>query len=284
MIELVISLIILIIFGVTDSRLATDLSDGYSGNKTQFGAHFYYFLQAFFVAGLIEEYCKGFLLQYSMKLYIHHPKYLNYLDIETICWLGLAVGSGFGTMEGVLYTCLYGGGTSFVSQVILWLVRTFVAIPFHTIMGILWGCELSKRDALKYNQVNVAISNYSSQESNNSDRQNAMAANSNNMNNNNNNRNININVGVRRDGCCMEWIKLGIKQVLWHGCYDFIEMEFSLLTASSNTMFEIEMAIVGCIIALIITVGAGLMTKRTYSRLINSSRTELIPDDVDDHL
>ena len=267
--ESIVTLVITLIFYVNvpnfKDTMGADSDDSTPGDKSSFSSHFYYFLQAFFVAGLIEEYCKGFLLQYTMKLYLSHRKYLNNLDIKSIIWLGLAVGLGFGTMEGVLYVCIYGGNKSILSQLILWLVRVFVAIPFHTIMGIMWGFELAKRDGLKWNTINLNSNNTNSNEN--------MI---NNNNNNNNNNNSNSHTGFKA------WFYLGIKQVLWHGGYDFIEMEFSLVTASDNYGEEIEFAVIGCVIALVITMCAGFVSWRTYKRLVAMSTRELIPDDVED--
>ena len=111
--------------------------------------HVYLFINAFFVASLIEECVKGFILQYVSKLYLSNKIYLGRNDIKTFVWLGICVGLGFGTMEGIIYTCVYGYKMSFFDQFQVFLIRIFIAIPFHTLLGFLWGINLGERDCLK---------------------------------------------------------------------------------------------------------------------------------------
>eukprot|EP01084_Bolivina_argentea_P249384 417448_1 len=111
--------------------------------------HLYLAFTSFCVAGLIEEFIKGYLLQYVTKLYLPHTKYLTRSYIKTFVWIGMCIGLGFGTMEGVVYVCIYGGLQGFWNQIILWLIRAFVAIPFHSITGFMWGTQLARRESNK---------------------------------------------------------------------------------------------------------------------------------------
>eukprot|EP00483_Globobulimina_turgida_P002545 UN02549 len=108
--------------------------------------HLYLAFTSFCVAGLIEEGVKAYLLQYITKLYLPHTKHLKRGYINTFVWIGMAIGLGFGTMEGILYVCIYGGTQGLLSQIILWLIRAFVAIPFHSITGFMWGTQLARRE------------------------------------------------------------------------------------------------------------------------------------------
>mmetsp|Transcript_6499 Transcript_6499/g.10295 ORF Transcript_6499/g.10295 Transcript_6499/m.10295 type:complete len:203 (-) Transcript_6499:144-752(-) len=118
--------------------------------------HVYLFFSSFCVAGLVEEFIKGYILQYVCKLYLPYTTYLQPTQkhFRQIVWLGLCIGLGFGTMEGVLYVCVYGGSGGAFGQLLLWAVRAFVAIPFHTITGSLWGVHYARRECQKQRNLN----------------------------------------------------------------------------------------------------------------------------------
>mmetsp|Transcript_5220 Transcript_5220/g.8758 ORF Transcript_5220/g.8758 Transcript_5220/m.8758 type:complete len:339 (+) Transcript_5220:30-1046(+) len=151
-------LIVLLIFGPSRALTAiqnesfADEAASYTCNNV--GVHLYLAFTSFCVAGFIEEASKAYLLQYVTKLYLPHTIHLRpvHQDYHRFVWLGLCVGLGFGSVEGVLYVCLYGATAGFAGQFILWLIRAFIAIPFHTITGFLWGVHLSKRECHKVPQ------------------------------------------------------------------------------------------------------------------------------------
>jgi len=174
--------------------------DNLSQYKSDPWVHVYIFFNAFLVAGFTEEMIKAFILQHCVKIYLPHKNMLNANYIISYVWLGLFVGLGFGTMEGVIYTCVYGMGTGLGGQAILWAVRVFLAIPFHTTTGFIWGIQLSKRDCLKYNY---------------------------------------------------NWFKLSWIQIMWHGSYDFGEMEYSLFESNANVGIQLLGILLGYIILFI---------------------------------
>lgn len=118
-----------------------DFETAHDYTCNNFAIHLYLFFTSFFVAGLIEEISKGYLLQYIVKLYLPHFNYIKSINMNQFIWFGIVIGLGFGTIEGIIYVCIYGGSQGFLSQIILWLIRAFIAIPFHTITGCLWGIK-----------------------------------------------------------------------------------------------------------------------------------------------
>merc|ERR1719461_935692 len=151
-ISTVAMLAIVLIFGQSRALTAA-LNEDYDGAKAQVCSnplvHLYLAFSSFCVAGFIEEFIKAYLLQYVTKLYLPHTSHLGRGDIDTFVWLGMCIGLGFGTMEGVLYVCIYGGSSGFWGQLILWLIRALVAIPFHSITGFMWGTQLARRECSK---------------------------------------------------------------------------------------------------------------------------------------
>lgn len=131
-----------------------------------FMIHIYLLIHGFIIAGTVEECLKGYITQYCMKIYIKHLIYLNENDVDTIIWFGLCSGLGFGTFEGVVYACVYYGSGNLISQGYVFLIRILLAIPFHTMTGILWGCEMARMYGLKenyheYNTINPFMMNHS---------------------------------------------------------------------------------------------------------------------------
>jgi RsiW-degrading membrane proteinase PrsW (M82 family) len=222
---------VLVIFAFANkSNLKTAMeTNDFSSFKTNVWAHIYILFTAFIVAGCVEEYTKGFILQYTMKLYLPHTQFLYRQYIDTIVLFGVCVGLGFGTMEGVIYVCVYGGYQSFLVQFILWCIRAFIAIPFHTITGAMWGINLARRECNKETRLN--------------------------------------------------WFRLGFVQVLFHGCYDFIEMEYALYTVTSDVALEIGYVFLGIFIALVITISAGLYAYFCMYKRAKQVSAELIPDE-----
>ena len=111
--------------------------------------HLYLLFTSFCVAALIEESIKAFLVQYAAKLYLPHTVHLGRAHRDCFVWIGVAVGLGFGTMEGVLYVCVYGGNKGVGAQLMLWLIRAFIAIPFHSVMGWMWGTAMAQRETVR---------------------------------------------------------------------------------------------------------------------------------------
>jgi RsiW-degrading membrane proteinase PrsW (M82 family) len=184
------------------------------------------FFTAFAVAGLVEECVKAFFLQHCVKLYLPYRDYLNRSNASTIIWLGVAVGLGFGTTEGVLYTCVYGIAGSFLVQFVLWLIRVLVAIPFHTTTGFMWGIELAKRDC---------------------------------------------------DGQDRNWIQMGWEQVVWHGFYDFVAMEYYVWESSTS----LGWIILGCVIAVAICVCAAIRAYLKYKTFMVVQQHQQLLDEED---
>merc|ERR1712218_147064 len=69
--------------------------------------HLYLLFSSFCVAALVEESIKAFLVQYTTKLYLPHTTHLGRAHRDCFVWIGVVIGMGFGTMEGVLYVCVY---------------------------------------------------------------------------------------------------------------------------------------------------------------------------------
>ena len=147
MVLMVLILMLSMVLGSSSSRVlraieSDGLDDLSSTACSSPWVHVYLLVSALLVAGLIEEAVKGFVLQYSAKLYLPHPAHLGRAHADTLVWLGLVIRLGFGSIEGVLY----GGNKGAASQAILLLVRVIIAIPFHSITGAMWGTQLAKRE------------------------------------------------------------------------------------------------------------------------------------------
>ncbi|ETO26071.1 hypothetical protein RFI_11065 [Reticulomyxa filosa] len=181
---------------------------------------------AFIVAGVTEEVAKGIVLQHCTKLYLPNPVYLNGSYINTFVWMGLAAGLGFGTMEGILYTCLYGISSGFLGQLIIGSIRVFLAIPFHTLTGVMWPYFSFFLECLQQEKT---------------------------------------------------WIQMGIKQVLWHGLYDYIEMEYSLFAPANDLL----LSLLGLVLGYIIVIIAAIVTRRDYQNLLSNQFATLRNDTVE---
>ncbi|ETO27134.1 hypothetical protein RFI_09994, partial [Reticulomyxa filosa] len=156
--ESVLGLIeILIFFGPlgggdkNESKVQSLRINDYRKYQNSVSVHLFLLFNSYCIGSLVEEMTKGFILQHCCKLYLPFTVHLRMSNhFINFILLGLAVGSGFGSAEAILYVCIYAGEASFVSQLSLLLFRLFVTIPFHSLLGVLWGLELSKREILGF--------------------------------------------------------------------------------------------------------------------------------------
>ncbi|ETO26266.1 hypothetical protein RFI_10872 [Reticulomyxa filosa] len=187
-------------------------------------------INAFVIAGMTEEMTKGMVLQHCAKLYLPHSTHLDGSFVKTFVWMGLAVGLGFGTMEGILYTCLYGMNSGIFGQLIILLIRIFLAIPLHALTGSMRSFSLKKRIPKKKNPGAIWGIEFSRRE-------------------------------------CLHqqksWFELSFKQILWHGLYDYVEMEYSLFTPAN----DLYVALLGLALGYIIVAIALFATRRDYKKL-----------------
>jgi len=66
----------------------------------------------------------------------------------------------------------------------------------------------------------------------------------------------------------------GIKQILWHGLYDFVEMEYSLFAPTTS----LALALVGLLLGYAIVIAAALFARRDYKKLIANEFASLRED------
>ncbi|ETO18485.1 hypothetical protein RFI_18780 [Reticulomyxa filosa] len=131
------------------SKIQSVRENNFSGYQTNVPIHIFLFLNSYFVSSVVEELTKALILQHCCKLYLPFLTYLTLPShLMSFLLLGVAAGAGVGTAEAVVYVCLYAGDASAAAQMWLLLVRILVRIPFHSLLGVMWGMELSKREIL----------------------------------------------------------------------------------------------------------------------------------------
>ncbi|ETO29959.1 hypothetical protein RFI_07161 [Reticulomyxa filosa] len=164
--ESILGLIEILIFfglsksGTNDSKVESLRENDFSEYQNNVPVHIFLLLYSYLISSLIEEMTKAFILQHCCKLYLPFSTHLSLPShLMSFLLLGIGVGSGFGSIEAILYVCIYAGNASFLAQIWLLMVRLFVTIPFHSFLGVIWGMELSKREILgcykKYSWIHM---------------------------------------------------------------------------------------------------------------------------------